>query len=151
MPRFVDVSRQAGIDGTDLGQAATWWDYDSDGDPDLYVANDYWGPDRLYRNNGNGTFTDVAKQSLPHTPWSSMGVDVADINGDLAADVVYPSGDGIGILLGCGDGTFAGPLFVAFERELTQVFIADLDENSAPDLVSASEVAGEIWGALSAG
>ena len=29
--------------------------------PDLYAANDFYGPDRLYHNNGDGTFTDVAK------------------------------------------------------------------------------------------
>jgi hypothetical protein len=87
-PKFTDVTKESGIDGTDLGQAATWWDYDADGDSDLYVANDYWGSDKLYRNNGNGTFTDVAKESLPHTPWSSMGVDVADINRDGWLDFI---------------------------------------------------------------
>ncbi|MEZ6116098.1 MAG: VCBS repeat-containing protein [Pirellulaceae bacterium] len=81
-PRFVDVSEDAGIDGADIGQASTWWDYNQDGFPDLYVANDYWGADKLYRNNGNGTFTDIAKETLPHTPWSSMGTDAGDIDGD---------------------------------------------------------------------
>ena len=82
----------ARISGRDIGLAATWWDYNEDGLPDLYVSNDYRGPDRLYRNAGNGLFSEVAADSLPHVPWSSMGADVADINNDghldfLAADM----------------------------------------------------------------
>ena len=85
-PHFVNVAAEVGIEGTDIGQSATWFDFNDDGLPDLYVANDYWGPDRLYRNNGDGTFTDIAKQALPHTPWSSMGADFADVNGDGLMD-----------------------------------------------------------------
>lgn len=85
---FTNVTQEAGIDGTDLGQAATWWDFNEDGFPDLYVANDYWGADKLYRNNGDGTFEDIAKTALPHTPWSSMGVDIADVNNDGRMDLL---------------------------------------------------------------
>ncbi len=80
--RFSDVSREAGIDGCYRGHSATWWDFNSDGWPDLYVANDFFDPDQLFRNNGDGTFTDVTQTMLPHTPWYSMGADVADINND---------------------------------------------------------------------
>jgi hypothetical protein len=86
--RFVEVSRDAGISGNDHGLAATWWDYDDDGFPDLYVANDFTDPDHLYHNNKDGTFTDVAATALPHTPWFSMGVDVADINNDGRFDLL---------------------------------------------------------------
>ncbi|MEK6246665.1 MAG: CRTAC1 family protein, partial [Planctomycetales bacterium] len=81
---FTDVSKQAGIDTEAYfkGLSATWWDYDNDGDDDLYVANDFFGPDYLYRNNGNGTFTNVIQHSVPHTPWYSMGSNAADINND---------------------------------------------------------------------
>ena len=65
---------RAGFSGNDKGLAATWWDYNDDGYPDLYVANDFYAPDCLYRNNGDGTFTDVAAEVLPHTPWFSMGM-----------------------------------------------------------------------------
>ena len=96
--RFVDVTQESGIgEQPYIGLAASWWDYNSDGRPDLYVSNDFKGPDFLYRNNGPGedgvvTFTDVSKSSLPHTPWYSMGSDFADINNDgrqdyLAADM----------------------------------------------------------------
>ncbi len=84
--RFTEVTEQAGINGADIGQAATWWDYNNDGWADLYVANDFWGGDHLYRNNGDGTFTNVSRTALPHTPWSSMGADYADINNDGLLD-----------------------------------------------------------------
>src|SRR6266511_725761 len=78
----------AGIRGNDIGLAATWWDYNGDGFPDLYVCNDYRGPDHLYHNNGDGTFADVARSALPHVPWASMGADVADINNDGRMDLI---------------------------------------------------------------
>ena len=83
---FTDVSAKAGIFDEDFGLSCTWWDFDHDGDPDLYNANDFYGADHLYRNNGDGTFTDVNQQALPHTPWFSMGTDVADINNDGLLD-----------------------------------------------------------------
>jgi len=66
---FVDVSRQAGIIDDRNSKSASWGDYDNDGYLDLYIAN--WScypkcgrqldgePDRLYHNNGDGTFTEV--------------------------------------------------------------------------------------------
>jgi enediyne biosynthesis protein E4 len=86
--RFVDVSIAAGINGNYFGLSATWWDYDSDGYPDLYVANDFYGPDHLYHNNQDGTFTDVAGEALPHTPWFSMGSAAGDINNDGRLDFI---------------------------------------------------------------
>ena len=61
---------------------ATWLDYNGDGWPDLYVANDFAAPDCFYRNNGDGTFTSVLATAVPHTTWFSMGSDSADINND---------------------------------------------------------------------
>ncbi len=80
--KFVEVGKEAGVRESEYGLSATWWDYDADGWPDLYVANDFYGADHLYRNKGDGTFEDVAPSALPHTPWFSMGSDVADINND---------------------------------------------------------------------
>ena len=85
---FSDVSEQSGIDGHYFGLSATWWDHDGDGRTDLYVSNDFWGPDQLYHNNGDGTFTDVIARSVPHTPWFSMGADAADINNDGRLDLL---------------------------------------------------------------
>lgn len=84
---FSDVTDEAGIEGPDYGLGIVWWDLDDDGWPDIYVANDYTGPDRLYRNNRNGTFTDVTRVCLPHTPWFSMGCDIGDVNNDGRMDL----------------------------------------------------------------
>ncbi len=84
--RFRDVSQAAGIAGRDIGLAATWWDANGDGYPDLYVSNDYKGPDHFYLNQRDGTFQDVTRTALPHIPWLSMGSDFSDINRDGRMD-----------------------------------------------------------------
>ena len=89
---FVEVSDDAGFRSVGHGLSAAWWDYNGDGWLDLYVCNDFDDPDLLYRNNRDGTFTDVVAEVMPHISWFSMGSDVADINNDgfldfLAADM----------------------------------------------------------------
>ena len=86
--KYVDVSDAVGLRGTDQGLSASWFDYDEDGYPDLYVANDFFGPDRLYRNRRDGTFEEVTREILPHVPWFSMGSDVADVNNDGLLDLM---------------------------------------------------------------
>jgi hypothetical protein len=88
IPRFKDVSKAAGIAGRGDGLSVTWWDFDSDGRQDIYIGNDFIAGDKLYRNNGDGTFTDVIADAIPHTPWFSMGADSGDINNDLLPDML---------------------------------------------------------------
>jgi hypothetical protein len=83
---FTDVTDHAGIYGESQSHSATWWDYDNDGWPDLYVANDYGVPDRLYHNNRDGTFTNTLDRVLPHTSFASMGSDSGDVNNDGLID-----------------------------------------------------------------
>ncbi len=85
---FTNVTERAGITGEARSHSATWWDYDNDGWPDLYVANDYGAPDKLYHNNRDGTFTDTSGKFLPHTSFSSMGADIGDVNNDGLADFI---------------------------------------------------------------
>ena len=85
---FTDVTEKAGIRGESQGHSATWWDYDQDGWPDLYVANDFVVPDWLFHNNRDGTFTNVINQTIPHMPHSSMGADSGDLNNDGWIDLV---------------------------------------------------------------
>lgn len=81
--RFEDVSRKAGIaDPTSKSLGISILDFDSDGWPDLFVANDTQ-PNKLYRNNRNGTFTDVGLRSgvaysEDGVARGAMGVDAAD-------------------------------------------------------------------------
>ena len=80
---FTDVTDRAGVaPGRAHGNSAVWWDFDGDGWPDLYVANDFAVPDALYHNNRDGTFTDVIARVMPHSPYSSMGSDLGDVNND---------------------------------------------------------------------
>lgn len=85
---FIEVTDRAGIAGETQGHSATWWDYDEDGWPDLYVANDFAQPDQLYRNNRNGTFTNLLSNVVPHTPHFSMGSDLGDLNNDGHLDLL---------------------------------------------------------------
>jgi hypothetical protein len=81
---FEEVSKKAGVDDPHkyYGLSVTWGDYDNDGWPDLYVANDS-GPNFLYHNKHDGTFDDVgmlsgAAVSSDGSEQGSMGVDWAD-------------------------------------------------------------------------
>jgi hypothetical protein len=85
---FEDLTEKAGIRGETQGHSATWWDYDQDGWPDLYIANDFAPADSLYRNNHDGTFSDVIDRVVPHMPHSSMGSDLGDVNNDGLVDLL---------------------------------------------------------------
>ncbi len=86
---FTNVTDRSGVaPGPTHGNSAAWWDFDDDGWPDLYVANDFAVPDALYRNNHDGTFTDVIARVVPRTPYSSMGSDLGDVNNDGRLDLL---------------------------------------------------------------
>ena len=83
---FTDISRDLNVDDTgwtlDIGCA----DIDNDGDQDCYLANDF-GADKLFRNNGNGTFTDVSQRSIGLDTRKGMNVDFGDFDNDGALDI----------------------------------------------------------------
>jgi hypothetical protein len=87
---FTDVTDAAGlhdsVDGYGLGVVAS--DFNDDGCPDIYVANDFQGDDYLYINNCNGTFTESIAKATGHTSRFSMGVDAADFNNDGRTDII---------------------------------------------------------------
>jgi len=85
---FTDVTDSANIRAEGLGLGVVVSDLNRDGWPDIYVGNDYLASDKLYINNRNGTFNNVASTSLGHQSYSSMGVDAADIDNDGSADIV---------------------------------------------------------------
>jgi enediyne biosynthesis protein E4 len=87
-PVFSDVTVAANIkeDGYGLGLAVS--DYNNDGWPDIYVANDFISNDELWLNNHNGTFTNCIAKAMQHQSYSSMGTDAADINNDGLTDIV---------------------------------------------------------------
>ena len=84
---FTDVTQQAGITNYTYTLSATVSDLNNDGWLDIYVANDYDEPDNFFKNNQNGTFTDIARTALRHISNFSMGADLADINNDGWTDL----------------------------------------------------------------
>lgn len=84
---FADVTGQAGVGGPEeaYGMAASAADYDNDGDLDLFVAN--YGRSILYRNNGDGTFTDVTQAAGLDAPGWALAGPWLDYNRDGFLDL----------------------------------------------------------------
>jgi len=85
--RFRQPSGEPGGLALDWGLNASFRDLNRDGHPDLYVNNDYWTPDRVWVNRGNGTFRPIDSLAFRSASLSSMTVDFADFNRDGALDV----------------------------------------------------------------
>jgi enediyne biosynthesis protein E4 len=131
---FTDVAKKAGLDNPGLFTSAVFFDYDNNGTLDLYVGHfarynkslehdcstngiahycyprsyDPW-PSRLYRNNGDGTFTDVSLSSgIGNYPGKSFGVVATDINNDGLLDL-FVANDSVPnfLFLNKGGGKFA--------------------------------------------
>lgn len=85
---FRDVTSQTGLNqnNTRYSFCCGWNDYNGDGWPDLYVVNDF-GRKNLYRNNGNGTFTDVAADAGVEDVGAGMSVSWFKSNGDGLEDL----------------------------------------------------------------
>jgi hypothetical protein len=88
---FEDVTAKAGLEGAELGFSfgVAVADYNNDGNDDIFVCNA--GPNTLYRNNGDGTFTDVTTQSgLARKPENVLSVGAAwfDYNNDGLLDLI---------------------------------------------------------------
>ncbi len=85
---FHDVTAESGLNqnNTRYSFCCGWSDYNRDGWPDLYVVNDF-GRKNLYRNNGDGTFTDVAAQAGMEDVGAGMGVCWFDYDNDGAEDL----------------------------------------------------------------
>ena len=85
---FTEVTKQAGVldFGLTLGVLAS--DFNDDGYDDLYISNDFNVPDRLYINNGDGTFSDQIQSATNQTSYFGMGVDGADFDNDGLLDLI---------------------------------------------------------------
>jgi hypothetical protein len=169
---FRDVTKAVGISDTEWGVSATWGDYDADGWPDLYVTNyvnvdalhppepiHYYGgptlvfrgpeylsgqPDRLWRNKGNGTFTDATKAAGLYNPHGKgMSALFADLDGDGILDL-YITNDGQAneLYRGLGKGRFREEALVVgaaySDRGATEsgmgMALADIDGDGRLDL-----------------
>jgi hypothetical protein len=83
---FTDVTAKAGLKGKGWGGDVAVFDYNEDGHLDLLVTN-MFGASTLYRNNGDGTFTDVTRETLGRTSWGAIGCKAFDFNNDGKLDL----------------------------------------------------------------
>ena len=80
--RFIDEQGNKVAHLRDWGLTAQFQDIDRDGDPDLYVCNDFWTPDRIWINDGKGSFTAIPATAIRNTSTSSMSVAFGDVDRD---------------------------------------------------------------------
>ena len=170
--RFADVTRQAGVAGSGWSTSATFVDADGDGDLDLFVSRyldwrmdverecysltgvvDYCSPknydaptsDLLFRNNGDGTFTDISRTSgLATAVGNGLGVVADDVNGDGRVDL-FVANDGTPnhLWMNLGDSRFAESALlsgVAIDQDGTPkagmgVHAADVDDDGDNELI----------------
>jgi hypothetical protein len=90
---FRDVAAEAGVKFYAFTKGVSWGDYDGDGFPDLYVSN-FKSSNRLFRNQGDGTFKDVTAQLGVGNPITSFPCWFWDYNNDGFLDLFVASYDG---------------------------------------------------------
>jgi FG-GAP-like repeat/ASPIC and UnbV len=109
---FTDVTEEAGLNIWGPGFVSTWIDYDGDGYLDLFVTNNLGGlfdhktPNRLFHNNGNGTFTDVTTAAGLTTLWPSLGATWGDFRNCGLPDLFISNLGHAQLFRNNGDGTF---------------------------------------------
>ncbi len=151
---FIDVAASVGLADARKSVGAVWFDYQQDGDFDLYVANQDGDANGFFRNDG-GTFTDVAE--AVGLAWGGRGAKVAtqgtvrpcvaDVNNDGVADLFSANYGPNGLFLGAADGSFrdvSTTWGVAIDGRYDTCAFADLDHDGLLDLyvngtVSATE------------
>jgi hypothetical protein len=108
--RFREVADEAGVGGNESSLGCAWADYDGDGLQDLFVAN-FGQPNRLYRNGGDGTFADRARQAGVDDAGNGAGAAWGDYDNDGRLDLyVFNTNSGASadrLYRNRGDGTFA--------------------------------------------
>lgn len=148
---FDDVTAKAHIDRTDghYSLSVSTFDFDDDGWPDIYVACDST-PSILYRNNHDGTFTDVAVTAgaafnEDGREQAGMGSSIGDFDGDGRLDIFKTnfSDDTSTLYKNNGDGTFTDATFSAGLGLHTQylgwgTMFFDFDNDGWPDLILAN-------------
>lgn len=156
-PWYIEMAEDYGIDEEGQSTDATFFDYDNDGDLDLYVLNNTINQrmnteiaeriitgkainnDRLYRNNGDGTFTDVTISSGILYEGFGLGVALGDVNKDGYTDI-YISNDFITndlFYINQKDGTFKNDIrkYISYQtRSSMGNDMADINNDGYPDM-----------------
>ncbi|HZT32650.1 MAG TPA: CRTAC1 family protein [Bryobacteraceae bacterium] len=148
--RFEDVSARAGFDNTSKSLGVTVLDYNGDGWPDLFVANDTQ-PNKLYRNNRNGTFTEEGMQAgvafgEDGVARGAMGADAGDYDRSGRPHLLVGnfSNQMLGLYHNEGNGLFVdeAPSSAVGRASLLSlafgVFFFDYDLDGYPDIFAAN-------------
>jgi hypothetical protein len=163
---FVDEREQRGLSFHGNSWVHLWFDWEEDGDPDLfigayldYAVNMY---DRLFRNDGTGHFTDATATAFPASAERTVAADLADFDGDGHLDlfVLHEFAPNF-VWRDNGDGTFtdiapalglAMPTPPGSEVSKGQSVVADFDNDMDPDVFLVrftpylgEEVRYELW------
>jgi len=120
---FTDVAVEAGVDNVRFCKSAKWGDYDGDRLPDIYASN-LGEENRLYHNNGDGTFTDVARELGVTRPLASFPSRFWDVDNDGVLDLFVAGYGAPGLPPEVTD-VAASYLGLAARAELDQVYRGD--------------------------
>ena len=147
---FVDVAPALGVDLVGTTRQPSWVDYDGDGDLDVHVSNQNGDEDAFYRNEGNGSFVDVAPGLGMNHPgradeYGSVAPAVADYDNDGDLDLFIATYGPDILWSNNGDGTFTDvtdPATVGEDYHSTTAAWGDVDNDGRPDLVVTSYLSG---------
>ena len=148
--QFTDVAPDLKMNKVDGGRGSAWGDYDNDGDQDIVAVGTYQ-PHALYRNNGDGTFTNVAEQAGIADPRGGWGSLFADYDNDGFLDLYITRGGWSGaaentLYHNNGDGTYTDVTHTAGVDDPQSSFCAawaDYDNDGFLDLYIADGVIGD--------
>ena len=148
--QFTNIAADLEMDKVDGGRGSAWGDYDNDGDLDIVAVGTYQ-PHALYRNNGDGTFTNVAAQAGIADPRGGWGSLFADYDNDGYPDLYITRGGWSGaaentLYHNNGDGTFTDVTHTAGVADPQSSFCAawaDYDNDGYIDLYIADGVIGD--------
>ncbi|GAB4158439.1 MAG: hypothetical protein Tsb0033_11640 [Winogradskyella sp.] len=152
---FILANSEAGLLSTGyMSFCSAFLDYDNDGDQDIYVSNDkYTNRNLMYRNNGDGTFTEVAQGTGTDISIDAMTVTVGDVNHDGWLDMYVTNDPNDSVLfINNGDGTFtdmAQSYNVTFNSTGWSAVFLDADNDMDLDLYVSGENNGSITSQLS--
>lgn len=159
IPTFREEGEAYGLADDSYSTMAAFFDYDKDGDPDMYLLNNWLekfnrnnlrprrlhgeaeSTDKLYRNNGDNTFTDVSREAGILIEGYGLGVVVCDINNDSWPDV-YVSDDFLSndlLWINQRDGTFVNSIGTYLKHQAHNGMgadIADFNNDELPDIVT---------------
>lgn len=139
---FTDEAADRGVDDLAVGMGAVIFDYDNDGDVDIYQCHDAQVPYILYQNDGSGHFQNVAAAANVNYPGFGMGVDAGDFNQDGYMDLYITNLYENVLYKNNGDGTFENVAGLMLCDDVGMGWgnvFADFDNDRRPDIYVSND------------